>query len=42
LRKSGMSFFVKEDVDGFFGLMTDNLMQLIVIGVLCHQVCGFG
>ena len=35
-----MSFFVKEDFDGFFGLMTDNLMQLIVIGALCQQVCG--
>jgi len=35
-----MSFFVKEDIDGFFGLMTDNLMQLIVIGALCQQVCG--
>ena len=37
-----MGFFVKEDIDGFFGLMTDNLMQLIVIGVLCQQVCGIG
>ena len=31
---------VKKDIDGFFGLMTDNLMQLIVIGALCHHVCG--
>jgi AGZA family xanthine/uracil permease-like MFS transporter len=35
-----MALFVKEDIDGFFGLMTDNLMQLIVIGALCQQVCG--
>jgi AGZA family xanthine/uracil permease-like MFS transporter len=34
------AWFVKKDIDGFFGLMTDNLMQLIVIGVLCQQVCG--
>lgn len=33
-------WFVKKDIDGFFGLMTDNLMQLIVIGVLCQHVCG--
>jgi AGZA family xanthine/uracil permease-like MFS transporter len=32
--------FVRKDIDGFFGLMTDNLMQLIVIGVLCQHVCG--
>ncbi len=31
---------VKKDIDGFFGLMTDNLMQLIVIGALCRHVCG--
>ncbi|MCX8011987.1 MAG: NCS2 family permease [Desulfobacterota bacterium] len=35
-----MRWIVREDIDGFFGLMTDNLMQLIVIGVLCQQVCG--
>ena len=35
-----MALFVKEDIDGFFGLMTDNLTQLIVIGALCQQVCG--
>ena len=35
-----MALFVQEDIVGFFGLMTDNLMQLIVIGVLCQQVCG--
>jgi len=34
------AWFVKKDIDGFFGLMTDNLMQLIVIGVLCQHVCG--
>ena len=34
-------YLVKKDIDGFFGLMTDNLMQLIVIGALCQYVCGF-
>lgn len=33
-------YIVKKDIDGFFGLMTDNLMQLIVIGTLCQQVIG--
>jgi AGZA family xanthine/uracil permease-like MFS transporter len=35
-----MRWIVREDIDGFFGLMTDNLVQLIVIGALCVQVCG--
>jgi adenine/guanine/hypoxanthine permease len=35
-----LPWLVKKDLDGFFGLMTDNLMQLIVIAVLCEQVCG--
>ncbi|MBN2467178.1 MAG: NCS2 family permease [Deltaproteobacteria bacterium] len=34
------TLFVRKDIDGFFGLMTDNLMQLIVIGALCQSVCG--
>jgi AGZA family xanthine/uracil permease-like MFS transporter len=27
-------------VDGFFGLFIDNLLQLMLIAVLCQQVCG--
>ena len=30
-------FLIRQDIDGFFGLMTDNLMQLIVIGALCQH-----
>jgi AGZA family xanthine/uracil permease-like MFS transporter len=32
--------FVRGDLDGFFGLMIDNLMQLIVIVALCTGLCG--
>ncbi len=31
---------VKKDVDGFFGLGLDNLIQFILIGTLCQQVLG--
>jgi len=34
-------WFVRGDVDGFFGLFLDNLLQLMVIAVLCRSVCGF-
>ena len=34
-------WFVKGDLDGFFGLFIDNLLQLMLIGVLCRFVCGF-
>lgn len=34
-------WFVSGDVDGFFGLFTDNLLQLMLIMVLCTTVCGF-
>jgi AGZA family xanthine/uracil permease-like MFS transporter len=32
--------FVAGDIDGFFGLMLDNLLQLLVLIVLCTAVCG--
>lgn len=32
----------KGDVDGFFGLAVDNLVQVLVLVALCKQVCGFG
>lgn len=35
-----MKLFVKGDVDGFFGLMIDNLIQLILIGTLCTGLLG--
>ena len=34
-------WFVRGDVDGFFGLFLDNLLQLMVISVLGKTVCGF-
>jgi len=33
-------WFVHGDIDGFFGLFIDNLLQLMVIAVLCRSVCG--
>ena len=35
------SLFVRGDIDGFFGLFLDNLLQLMVISVLGQAVCGF-
>lgn len=32
--------FVKRDLDGFFGLAIDNLVQLLLIVSLCTTVCG--
>lgn len=36
-----MPWFVKGDIDGFFGLALDNLVQLLVIVFLCSEVLGF-
>lgn len=36
-----MKWFVRADLDGFFGLALDNLVQLLVIAGLCRQVLGF-
>ncbi|SNB46838.1 permease [Geobacter sp. DSM 9736] len=33
-------WFVRGDIDGFFGLFVDNLLQLMLIAVLCTNVCG--
>lgn len=32
--------FVKRDLDGFFGLFIDNLVQLLLIPALCSGLCG--
>jgi AGZA family xanthine/uracil permease-like MFS transporter len=32
--------FTKGDLDGFFGLFVDNLIQLMVIAALCPVICG--
>jgi len=34
-------WFVKGDLDGFFGLAVDNLVQVLVIAALCRKLCGF-
>jgi AGZA family xanthine/uracil permease-like MFS transporter len=36
-----MRWFVRSDVDGFFGLALDNLVQLLLIDALCRYVLGF-
>jgi AGZA family xanthine/uracil permease-like MFS transporter len=36
-----MKWFVRGDVDGFFGLAIDNLVQLLLIDALCRGVLGF-
>jgi AGZA family xanthine/uracil permease-like MFS transporter len=33
-------WFVRGDLDGFFGLFIDNLLQLMLINVLCRYVCN--
>ncbi|MGF1656552.1 MAG: NCS2 family permease [Verrucomicrobiales bacterium] len=34
-------FFTRGDIDGFFGLFVDNLLQILLIVVLGAAVCGF-
>src|SRR5512138_3634909 len=36
-----MPWFVRGDIDGFFGLALDNLVQLLLIDTLCRVVLGF-
>src|ERR1044072_8129567 len=36
-----MNWFVRGDIDGFFGLALDNLVQLLLIDALCRFVLGF-
>ena len=36
-----MPWIVRGDVDGFFGLALDNLVQLLLIDALCRGVLGF-
>jgi len=37
-----MRWFVRGDIDGFFGLALDNLVQMLLIAALCRYVLGFG
>jgi AGZA family xanthine/uracil permease-like MFS transporter len=39
-KASHLPWFVHGDIDGFFGLFIDNLLQLMLIGVLCKFACG--
>src|SRR5688572_10887320 len=41
MEKTKIPWFVRGDIDGFFGLFIDNLLQLMVISVLGRAVCGF-
>ncbi len=41
MNSSKIPLFVRGDIDGFFGLFIDNLLQLMLITILCQQVCGF-
>jgi adenine/guanine/hypoxanthine permease len=34
-------WFVRRDIDGFFGLALDNLIQILLIASLCQGVLGF-
>ena len=34
-------WLVRGDLDGFFGLFVDNLLQLLLMATLCGPVCGF-
>ncbi len=36
-----MRWMVRGDIDGFFGLALDNLVQLLLIDALCRTVLGF-
>ena len=36
-----MRWIVRGDIDGFFGLALDNLVQLLLIDTLCRNVLGF-
>jgi len=38
--RSSYPGFVRKDLDGFFGLAIDNLIQLMVIVALTNRVAG--
>ena len=41
LRNFLLRWFVRGDIDGFFGLALDNLIQILVIVSLCQGVLQF-
>ncbi len=40
LKSSHLPWFTQGDLDGFFGLFIDNLLQLMLVGALCNVFCG--
>jgi len=40
-RSPSYPLLCKGDIDGFFGLAVDNLVQVLVLVALCQQMCGF-
>ncbi|MFQ5559796.1 MAG: NCS2 family permease [Nitrospinota bacterium] len=40
MTKMDLPLFTRGDIDGFFGLLIDNLMQLLVISTLTTLLCG--
>ncbi len=41
MKTEPLPWFTRGDLDGFFGLFIDNLLQLMLIGFLCKALCGF-
>ncbi len=41
MNRYSMPWIVRGDIDGFFGLAVDNLVQLLLIDTLCRGVLGF-
>src|SRR5205823_12988747 len=41
IRDERLPWLVRGDIDGFFGLAIDNLVQLLLIDTLCRGVLGF-
>src|SRR5579885_2767892 len=39
LRSRSLPWFTRGDLDGFFGLFIDNLLQLMLIGILGGMAC---
>jgi AGZA family xanthine/uracil permease-like MFS transporter len=35
-----VKYFVRGDIDGFFGLFIDNMLQLMLIQTMCVNLCG--
>jgi len=40
MKTRSLPLFVRHDLDGFFGLFIDNLVQLLLIVILCSNLCG--